>query len=105
MASLRIPLPVADIGQFCHRWKVAELALFGSVLREDFDADSDVDVLVSFAVDARWTLFDLVRIEGELKAIVGRDVDLVERAAIERSENYIRRKSILANVEIMYPSV
>jgi predicted nucleotidyltransferase len=102
MASLGIPLPKGDIDRFCHRWKVAELALFGSVLREDFGADGDVDVMVSFAADARWTLFDLVRMEGELKTIVGRDVDLVERAAIERSENYIRRKSVLANVEVIH---
>jgi len=102
MTNLGITIPTTDIDQFCQRWKVAELALFGSVLREDFDAGSDVDVLVSFAADARWTLFDLVRMEGELKAIVGRDVDLLEPAAVERSENYIRRRSILSSLEVIY---
>lgn len=97
-----ITLPKMAIDLFCQRWKVAELALFGSVLREDFGASSDVDVLVSFAADAHWTLFDLVRMEGELKAIVGRDVDLLERPAVERSENYIRRRNILSSLEVIY---
>jgi predicted nucleotidyltransferase len=79
------------------------LALFGSILRQDFNADSDVDVLVSFAPDAQWSLFDLVRMESELETILGREVDLVERAAIEQSENYIRRKSILSDLELIEP--
>ena len=99
-----IPTAVPDdkVAELCHRWKVAELALFGSVLREDFGPDSDVDVLVSFAADAHWSLFDLVTMQEELQAIFNRGVDLLERAAVEQSENYIRRKSILSNVEVIY---
>lgn len=86
----------------CRRWKVAEMAIFGSALRDDFGLESDVDVLVSFEDDARWTLFDLVRMEQELEALVRRPVDLVPRVAVEQSENYIRRKSILDNAAVIY---
>jgi predicted nucleotidyltransferase len=95
-------VPVRKLTGFCRRWKVTELALFGSILRDDFRPDSDVDVLVSFAPDAHWSLLDLVEMENELRRIFGRDVDLVERRAIEKSENYIRRKSILQNARVIY---
>jgi predicted nucleotidyltransferase len=91
-----------EIADFCRRWQITELALFGSVLREDFRSDSDVDVLVSFAEDARWSILDLVRMEEELSHILGRDVDLVERRAVECSENYIRRRHILETAEPFY---
>src|SRR3972149_7010060 len=87
---------------FCRRWKIAELALFGSVLRDDFGADSDVDVLVRFMSEAKHGLFDLVRMQEELKDSLGREVDLVERSAIEKSRNYIRRKAILSSAETIY---
>jgi len=100
--KLPIAVPGDRIADFCTRWQVRELALFGSVVRGDFRLDSDVDVLVSFAPDARRSLFDLVRMEQELETILGREVDLVERRAVERAENYIRRKSILENTEVIY---
>ncbi len=93
--GLRIPVDRAKIEEFCRKWKIVELAFFGSVLREDFGPDSDVDVLVTWADDARWSLFDVVRAERELADVLGRPVDLVSRAAIESSENWIRRKAIL----------
>jgi len=99
---MRIRIPEADIRGFCQKWKVAELALFGSVLRDDFRADSDVDVLISFEPDAHVGLFDLVTMQSDLSAMLGREVDLVERAAVESSENYIRRKAILGNLEVIY---
>ena len=102
MVEFQIVIPEEEIADFCRRWKVTELALFGSVLRGDFGPDSDVDVLVSFALDAHWSLFDLVTMQDELRAIFGREVDLLQRVAIERSENYIRRKSILSNLEVIY---
>jgi hypothetical protein len=104
MVNRRIALPEDKITDFCRRWRVSELALFGSVLRGDFYADSDVDVLISFAPGARWSLFDLVTMEHELEVILEREVDLVERSAIEQAENYIRRKSILDNTEVIYAS-
>ena len=100
--AVRIESPEAEIERFCQRWRITELSLFGSVLREDFRPDSDIDVLVSFAPDARWSLFDLVHMEEDLEAILGREVDLVERKAVERSENYIRRKRILSSLSPVY---
>jgi predicted nucleotidyltransferase len=100
--NLKILLDREKIAEFCQRWKITELALFGSVLREDFRSDSDVDVLATFAPDAQWSLFDHVDIEEELSVLVGRKVDLVSRRAIERSANWIRRKAILETAEPYY---
>ena len=72
-----------EIADFCERWQVTELALFGSVLRDDFTSESDVDVLVSFDGDAGPTLFDMSHMEEELESIFGRRVDLVSRRGIE----------------------
>lgn len=102
IASTKIQLPEAELERFCQRWKVSELALFGSVLRDDFRPDSDVDVLVTFSPDARWSLFDMVRMERDLEALLSRPVDLVERKAVESSENYIRRKHILSSLVPVY---
>lgn len=102
MAPATLAISQEQIAVFCQRWKVAELDLFGSVLRPDFRPDSDVDVLVTFTPDAAWGLFDLVRMEEELTAILGRKADLVERRAVEQSENYIRRRHILSHLEPLY---
>jgi len=102
MNRTKIDIPKEKIDEFCQKWKIVELSLFGSVLRDDFRPDSDVDVLVTFAPDARYSLFDLVHIEEELREILRRNVDLVERKAVERSENYIRRKHILGSLEAIY---
>ena len=99
---VRISIPRKKLAEFCKYWKITELAFFGSVLREDFRPESDLDLLVSFNPKAKISLFDLVRMQNELKEIFGREVDLVERRAIETSENYIRRKSILSNTKIIY---
>src|SRR3990170_2944244 len=79
----------------CRRWKILRLEVFGSALREDFGPDSDIDLLVTFSPDAEWSLFDHVRMTEELAAILGRDVDLISRRAVERSHNWIRRQAIL----------
>ena len=84
------------------RWKIKELALFGSVLRDDFRPDSDIDVLVTFSANADWSLFDNVRIQQELADILERQVDLVSKRAIERSHNWIRRREILDTARIIY---
>ncbi len=97
-----IEIPREEIAAFCRKWKIEELSLFGSALREDFRPDSDVDVLVRFSPEAHWGLFDLMRMEEELKTIFGREVDLVERSSVEQSRNYIRRKAILNNLEMIY---
>lgn len=102
--TARIDIPADRIAAFCERWQVAKLALFGSVLRDDFRAGSDVDVLVEFDDVARPTLFDMDRMEEELRDILGRDVDLVSWRAVERSPNYLRRKAILQSAELVYGS-
>lgn len=102
MTKMKIEFPKDKIAEFCRKWKIVELSLFGSVLRDDFRPDSDVDVLVRFAPDAEWGLFDHVAMEEELSGILGRKVDMVNRSAIERSENYIRRKAILRTAQPYY---
>lgn len=98
----RMRINKESVAQFCSRWRIAELALFGSALRDDFRPDSDVDVLVTFAPEAQWSLVDHVAMERELSAILGRKADLVSRRAIERSDNWIRRNRILATAERLY---
>jgi predicted nucleotidyltransferase len=97
VSNLRVPYN--KIVDFCTRWQVTELALFGSVLRDDFRPDSDVDVLVTFVPDAPYSLFDLIRMENELRDIFGRDVDLVEKAGLR---NPFRRHEILKTSQVIY---
>ncbi len=97
-----ITLPGDHVAEFCRRWKIYELAVFGSFLRDDFRPGSDLDFLYSFAPEADWTLFDLVTLERELAAILERPVDLVERRAVEKSENWMRRRAILGTAERIY---
>lgn len=99
MTNSRITVSEGKIADFCRRWKVSELALFGSVLSDDFGPESDVDALVSFENDAGWSLFDLVDIIDELKVIFGREVDVVEQESLR---NPYRRQRILAGKEVIY---
>jgi uncharacterized protein len=87
------------IAAFCRRWKVTELALFGSVLRDDFRIDSDVDVLVTFEPEAPWSLWDLSEMRQELEEIFGRNVDLVEKKGLR---NPFRRQAILSTQQLLY---
>ena len=94
---IAIEIPKEKLREFCRKWKVTEFALFGSVTRpEEFREDSDVDVLVRFAADAQWSLFDHVHMRDDLVEIFGREVDLLTRRSVERSDNPIRRESILS---------
>jgi uncharacterized protein len=97
-----IDLPMDKIAEFCHKWQVTEFALFGSVLRDDFRPDSDIDVLISFSPTAKRGLTETLQMRDELKDIFGRDVDLIVKAAIERSENWLRRKHILESAQTIY---
>jgi len=102
MAKIPIELPKEKVSSFCQKWKILELSLFGSVLRDDFGPESDIDILVTFRKDAKHTLFDLVHMEDELKDIFGREIDMVSRRGIEFSRNYLRRSTILNSAEIVY---
>jgi predicted nucleotidyltransferase len=99
MPTLQIPFPVDQIAAFCQKWKITELAVFGSVLRNDFRPDSDVDILVSFAADAHWSLYDWVDMQEELKGMIGREVDLVEKKGLH---NPFRRHAILTTKQVIY---
>jgi hypothetical protein len=99
MSRAQILIPEERIRDFCRRWKIAELSLFGSVLRDDFHADSDVDALVTFAKDAEWSLYDWLDMVRELRGIFGRDVDLLSAQALR---NPYRRHEILKTREILY---
>ena len=102
MSTPHIDIPLDTISAFCKRWHVKELALFGSVLRDDFGPESDVDVLVRFEPQAPHTLLDMARMQADLDRILGQEVDLIERTAVEQSRNYIRRTSILRSAETIY---
>jgi len=95
----KIDIPMDKIRDFCRRWKITEFSLFGSVLRDDFRPDSDVDVMISFEESAGWDLYDIVDMKEELKALFSREVDLVEKGAIR---NPFRRHSILTTKEVLY---
>ncbi len=97
--SARIAVDRDQIADFCRRYHVRKLALFGSVLRDDFRPDSDVDVLVEFEADAEVSLFDIVRMRAELTGIFGREVDLVDEGALR---NPFRRHEILRSLETVY---
>lgn len=97
------PITEEQLDQFCRRWAIAELSLFGSALREDFGPESDLDILVTFLPEARWSLLDHVQMETELAELLGRDVDLITRRAVERSGNPLRRREILETAQVVYP--
>lgn len=99
MAKSNIEMPRDRILDFCRKWKITEFSLFGSVLSKDFRPESDIDVLVKFAEDTHWSLFDFVHMQDELKEIFGREVDLVEEAGVR---NPFRRRSILSSKEVIY---
>jgi predicted nucleotidyltransferase len=98
-SQARVSLPLDHIESFCRKWSIDELALFGSVLREDFSAESDVDVLVTFSRDARLSLLDFVAMKEELQEILHRPVDLVSKGGLR---NPFRRHEILNTRQIVY---
>jgi len=102
MVQTRIELPMEAIQAFCQRWRITELAVFGSALSDDFRPDSDVDFLMTYAPDAGWSLLDHAEMQEELGAILGRKVDLLTRRAVEGSENPYRRKAILESAQVIY---
>ncbi|MDO8587274.1 MAG: nucleotidyltransferase domain-containing protein [Armatimonadota bacterium] len=99
MTSTAIEIPLDAIKEFCRKWRITEFALFGSVLGDDFRQDSDVDVLVSFEDDAPWSLYEWPDMLEDLKGILGREVDLVERESLR---NPFRRRSIISQRKVLY---
>jgi uncharacterized protein len=100
---MKLSLPYEQIAEFCRKWNVSEFALFGSVLRDDFRPDSDVDVLVTFvSPELTPSLFEHVDMQDELERIFERKVDLISKKGIERSDNRFRKKAILESAQIVY---
>ncbi len=98
----RLGILPAQLVEFCQRWGIAELALFGSVLRDDFRDDSDVDMLITFAPNARKGLLTIAKMQHELEPLLNRKIDLVSKKSIEQSHNAIRRQVILASAQVIY---
>jgi uncharacterized protein len=87
------------IAELCQRWQIQELALFGSVLREDFRSDSDIDVLITFVLQHPWNLFDFMNLQRELEDLFDRSVDLIQKKELQ---NPYRRANILRSSRIIY---
>jgi hypothetical protein len=92
----------AQIADFCRRWQINEFALFGSALRDDFRPDSDLDILVTFAPEADWSLLDQMQMEQELAQILRRKIDLYTKHAVEQNHNWLRRREILNTAQVIY---
>ena len=101
-ANLKGPLPMPQIAAFCRRWRIARLEVFGSVLRDDFGPDSDVDLVATYAPEAHWSLLDRVRMKLELESILGCKVDLLNRRVLEKAVNRLRVTEILAEARPVY---
>jgi len=95
-------LDVKDIAPFCKRWKIREFAVFGSILRDDFKPESDVDVLVTFNASVEWGLFDHVQMRTELESMLSRKVDLVTRRALEQTQNQLLRERIMSSAKVIF---
>jgi hypothetical protein len=91
-------IPLEQLARFCRRYQVRELALFGSMLRQEHHPDSDVDLLVSFQPGARVTFLTLARMQRELEALWGRKVDLVPKDGLKP----VIRDHVLATARVLY---
>ena len=100
--GIRISIPKEKVADFCKRWNITELAFFGSVLRDDFGPESDIDVLVNLRSGTSHRISSILHMEKELGGILGREVDLVFRSDVERSRNYLRREAVLKSAEVFY---
>lgn len=98
----RLSIAPAQVAEFCQRWQIAELAIFGSVLRSDFRPDSDIDLLIAYAPGAGKGLLARARIKDELETLCGREVDVITRQSIEQSRNEMRRQEILGSAQVIY---
>ena len=100
--GIRISISEEKIVAFCERWSIVEFAFFGSVLRDDFGPNSDIDVLVNFRSGTSYSISSILSMEKELGDILGREVDLVFRPDVEQSRNYLRREAVLKSAEVFY---
>ncbi|OJJ24917.1 DNA polymerase subunit beta [Roseofilum reptotaenium AO1-A] len=106
LLSDRLGITPKQLADFCPQWGIVELSVFGSILREDFKPDSDIDLLVVFDPNfrSRMSLMDLVKIQYQLEDGLGRQVDLIEKSSVIESDNWIRRQNILSTAQVIYES-
>jgi predicted nucleotidyltransferase len=102
MTPINLGIPAEKIADFCRRWKIERLAIFGSAAKGELRPASDIDLLVTFCQDADWTMFDHFTMEEELSGLFGRDVDLVSLRAVEENPNPISRREILNSARQIY---
>jgi predicted nucleotidyltransferase len=102
MTPADLGIDQAAILDFCRRWKVKQLAVFGSAVRGGLGPQSDIDLLVTFTPDADWSMFDHYRMEEELSTLFARDVDLIDIRAIEENRNPVYREEILDTARVIY---
>lgn len=100
--ALPISIDRAALKTLCQRWKITELSLFGSIVRDDFGPDSDVDVLVTFEPDATWGMSEFLDAKDELEKIFGRPVDLLTRRSVEAHHNPWTKHAILSEAQTVY---
>jgi len=100
--GLRLELPLERLAEFCRRWSITRLEIFGSAIGDGFSQDSDVDLLATYAPSAHWSLLDRVRMKHELETLLGREVDLLNRRALEKGRANQRSAAILAQAEVLY---
>ena len=96
-----VSIPIEEIKQFCQRWKIKEFYLFGSVLRNDFNENSDIDIIVKFFPNSNWS-WKILDMDDELEQIFGRKVDVINQEVIEEDNNWLRRKNILSTATLVY---
>jgi uncharacterized protein len=97
----RLAITPNQLAVFCQRWNVTELALFGSIVREDFRSDSDIDMLITLSPNHTWGL-EIIQMRDELADLCNRSIDLLTRQSIEQSRNSLRRREILESAEVIY---
>ncbi len=102
MTPMNLGIPAEKIADFCRRWKIKRLAIFGSAATGELRPASDIDLLVTFCQDADWTMFDHFTMEEELSSLFGRDVDLISLRAVEENPNPISRREILNSARQIY---
>ena len=100
----RLGISAQELQSFCEQFPIVELAFFGSVLRNDFQPSSDIDILIRIVPEAHFSLMDLVGLSYKFEEMLDRKVDLIEKDSVEKSPNWLRRQEILNNYYVIYES-
>ena len=97
-----IPIPTDRVVDFCRKWDVCAFELYGPVLGRDFRDDDEVDVMVTFGPDARWTMVHWLQMQQELSGIFGRKSSLITRRTAEENQYPHRHQRMLAEARVVY---